>query len=41
MTFDMGGYRAVYEIRAMSAFNPFKAIFVDRELERFRCPPRL
>jgi type VI secretion system protein ImpL len=40
-TFEVGGHRATYEIRASSAFNPFRAIFIDRVLERFHCPPAL
>lgn len=37
VTFEVGGHKARYELRASSAFNPFGL----KELDRFSCPDRL
>jgi len=37
VTFQVSGRQAHYELRASSAFNPFRL----KELEQFRCPQRL
>lgn len=37
VTFEVGGRKALYELRASSALNPFRL----RELKQFRCPERL
>jgi type VI secretion system protein ImpL len=37
ITFDLDGRLVVYELRARSAFNPFRL----KELEQFQCPARL
>jgi type VI secretion system protein ImpL len=37
ITFGVGSYYVTYELRAMSAFNPFNL----KELHKFKCPDRL